>query len=329
MTTLVTGATGFIGSHITRQLVDRGDKVRVLLRKTSKTDNIDDLEVERIYGDILDPASIEKAVEGCDMVFHTAGYVSFRKSDYEKMNRINVEGSRNVLSASLGSGVSRVMFTSSVAAIGPISMGEKITEDNEYRIYNQNIGYMNSKYLAEKEAHEFSKKGLPVVILNPSVVIGPGDIYLSSSASILWYCKKKFPGYMDGTFNMVDVEDVARGHLLAAEKGIPGERYILGNEDLTVKEFFDIMEKITGIRSPGFKIPYWFAYVTAWLVEMIPGLSFPNYSSMDVDSVRLSRYCWHADSTKARNELGFTTKPIEESIRNTVSWFKENGYLDR
>lgn len=329
MSTLVTGATGFIGSQITRQLVERGDNVRVLLRETSNTQNIEDLDVEKVYGDILDKDTLKNAVAGCDQVFHTAGYVSFKKSDYDKMNRINVQGSRNILSVALEEGVERVMFTSSVAAIGPVSRGEVITEDNEYRIFDRNIGYMNSKYLAEKEAHDFSRKGLPVIILNPTVVIGPGDIYLSSSASILWYCRKKFPGYMDGTFNMVDVEDVARGHLLAAEKGKPGKRYILGNANLTVKEFFALMEKVTGIKSPRLKIPYWFAYGTAWLVEKIPGMSFPNYSTMDVDSVRLSNYCWHADSSRAEKELGFTTKPIEQSILNTVKWFKENGYLEK
>lgn len=329
MKALVTGATGFIGSQITRQLVERGDHVRVLLRETSNTQNIDGLDVEKVYGDILDENSVKEAVRDCDLLFHTAGYVSFKKSDYDKMNRINVQGTRNVLSAAMEEGTDKVMFTSSVAAIGPVSKGDEITEENEYTIFNKNIGYMNSKFLAEKEAHQFSEKGLPVTILNPTVVIGPGDIYLSSSASILWYCKKKFPGYMDGTFNMVDVEDVARGHILASEKGRPGERYILGNVNLTVKEFFDIMEKITGIKSPGMKIPYWFAYGSAWIVERIPGLSFPNYSTMDVDSVRLSNYCWHADSSKAEKELGFTRRPIEESIRNTVNWFREKGYLDK
>lgn len=329
MATLVTGATGFIGSHITRQLLENGEQVRVLLRETSKTENIKDLDVEKVYGDVLDTDSLKKAVSGCDTLYHTAGFVSFRKSDYSKMNNINVEGTKNVMSAAIQEGMERVIFTSSVAAIGPVSKGEMITEENDYRIFDENIGYMNSKFLAEQAAREFFNKGLPVTILNPTVVIGPGDIYLSSSASILWYCKKKFPGYMDGTLNMVDVEDVANGHLLAAEKGKPGERYILGNANFTVKEFFNTMQKVTGIKSPRMKIPYWFAYGSAFVVETIPGISFPNYSTMDVDSVKLSKYCWHADSSKAEKELGFKQKPIEESIKNTVEWFREHGYLDQ
>jgi len=328
MSILVTGATGFIGSHITRQLVEKGEKVRVLLRNTSNTTNINDLDVEKVYGDILDEGSIKNAIKGCNTLYHTAGYVSFKKSDYEKMNRINVNGARNVLSAAQEEGTERVLFTSSVAAIGPSKPGQLIDENNEFRIFDENIGYINSKYLAEKEAWEFSKKGLPVTILNPSVVVGPGDIYLSSSGSVLWYCKKKFPGYMDGTLNLVDVDDVAKGHLLAAEKGKIGERYILGNANLTVKEYFDLMEKITGIKSPGMKIPFWFAYIAAFVVERIAGMSFPNFSTMDVDSVKLSRYCWHVDCSKAEKELGYKTKPIEETIKSTVDWFRENGYLD-
>lgn len=328
MPTLVTGATGFIGSHIARQLVERGEDVKVLLRKTSRTNNIDDLEVEKVYGDITDRDSLKKALAGCDTVYHTAGYVSFKKSDYSKMNTINVEGSRNLLSAAMDEGVERVLFTSSVAAIGPVKHGEKITENTKYEIFDEDIGYMNSKYLAEREAWDFYEKGLPVTILNPSVVIGRGDIYLSSSGSVLWYCKKKFPGYMDGTLNIVDVGDVARGHLLAAEKGKPGERYILANENFTVQEYFKLLEKITGIKSPRLKIPYWFAYGSAYIVERIAGMSFPNFSTMDVDSVRLSRFCWHADNSKAVNELGFTCKPVEETVSSTVDWFRENGYLD-
>ena len=328
MSILVTGATGFIGSQITRQLVEKGEDVRVLLRNTSNTANIKDLEVEKVYGDILDKDSLKSAIKGCNTLYHTAGYVSFKKSDYDKMNNINVNGSRNILSAAKEEGVGRVLFTSSVAALGPSKPGELIDENNEFRIFDENIGYINSKYLAEKIALEFSKEGLPVTILNPSVVIGPGDIYLSSSGSVLWYCKKKFPGYMDGTLNLVDVEDVARGHLLAEEKGKVGERYILGNANLTVKEYFDLLEKITGIKSPGMKIPYWFAYGAAFVVERIVGMSFPNFSTMDVDSVKLSRLCWHVDCSKAQKELGYKTKPIEETIKNTVEWFRENGYLD-
>lgn len=328
MATIVTGATGFIGSHITRKLVEKGEEVKVLVRKTSNTSNIDDLEIEKVYGDVLDLDSLKSAFKGCDKLFHTAGFVSFKKSDYKKMQDINVGGSRNVLSAAMDAGMSRVIFTSSVAAIGVEEDGSVITEDTTYNLYGEDIGYMNVKYLAEKEAKTFFEKGLPVVILNPSVVLGVGDIYLSSSGSVLWFCKKKFPGYMDGAFNIVDVEDVAEGHLLAAEKGKPGERYILGNMNVTVKEYFNLLQEITGISAPKIKIPYIGAYTTALLLERVLHLSFPNYSSLDLDSIKLSKYNWRVDCSKALNELGYKQTPIEETIRKTVDWFKDNGLLN-
>ena len=327
MATVVTGATGFIGSHITRKLVERGDRVKVLVRKTSNTRNIDSLDVEKVYGDVEDPASLKAAFSGCDKLFHTAGFVSFKKSDRQKMLDINVRGAANVLSAAMDVGVSKVVFTSSVAAIGVERDGSSVTESTQYDLYSEGIGYMNCKYLAEREAVNFSEKGLPVVITNPSVVLGTGDIYLSSSGSVMWFCKKRFPGYMDGTFNLVDVEDVANGHLLAEEKGKPGERYILANENVNVQSYFALLEEITGISAPRIKIPYIFAYSTAFLLERVLGLGFPNYSTLDIDSIKLSRYNWHADNSKAVNELGFTVTPIEQTIRKTVEWFRENGYL--
>ena len=328
MSILVTGATGFIGSQITRKLVERGENVKVLLRKTSKTQNIDDLNVEKVYGDILDKNSLMQALQGCDTLYHSAGLVSFKKADYKKMEDINVTGARNILSAAMDSGIKKVLFTSSVAAIGPDFTNDLITEQTSFSIYGKNIGYMNDKYDAEQVAHEYINKGLPVTILNPSVVLGAGDIYLSSTASVLWYCKKKFPGYMDGTLNVVDVEDVAEGHILAAEKGKVGERYILGNENLTVLEYFKLLEKVSGVKAPGIKIPYFAAYGTAYLVERVIGKSFPNYTTMDLDSVKLSQFNWYVDSSKAVNELGYRQTPVEETLRKTVDWFKINGYLN-
>lgn len=328
MSALITGATGFIGSHIARKLVERGEKVKVLLRKTSKTRNIDDLNVEKVYGDILDKESVIKALQDCDTLYHSAGFVSFRKKDYGKMENINVQGSKTVLSAAVEAGIKRVVFTSSVAALGPGPENGCVTEDTVTDFRSAGIGYMNVKRDAESAALDFCSRGLDVVVTNPSVVLGAGDIYMSSAGSVLWYCKRRFPGYLDGTLNVTDVEDVAEGHILAAEKGKSGERYILGNTNLTVKEYFNLLEKVTGISSPKLKIPYAFAYATAYLTERIMGFDFPNMSTMDVDSVKLTRYNWHADSSKAQRELGYTKTPIEETVRKTVEWFKKNGYLD-
>ncbi|HSE83846.1 MAG TPA: NAD-dependent epimerase/dehydratase family protein [Thermodesulfobacteriota bacterium] len=328
MATLVTGATGFLGSHVARKLAQRGEKLRILLRKTSKTLNIDDIPAERVYGDILDADSVKRALEGCDAIYHTAGFVSFRKADYKKMEDINVKGTVNALSAALEAGVKRAVYTSSVAAVGVDPGGGGADEKTPFTLEGEGIAYLNTKYRAEREALKICEKGLPLVVVNPSVVIGPGDVYLSSTGAILWYCKRKFPGYMDGTLNMVDVEDVAEGHILAAEKGRVGERYILANKNMTIKEFFNLMERTTGIPSPKMKIPYFAAFASAFLVEKVLGLSFPNFSTMDLDSVKLSKFNWFIDSSKAVKELGFRQTPIEESIRKTVKWFKDNGLLD-
>ncbi|GBD39896.1 3 beta-hydroxysteroid dehydrogenase/Delta 5--_4-isomerase [bacterium HR37] len=327
MASLVTGATGFIGSHVARKLVQRGESVRILLRKTSKTLNIEDIDAERVYGDILDVDSIRKALKGCDTVYHTAGLVSFRKSDYKRLEDINVKGTVNVLSAALEAGVKKVVYTSSVAAIGVNPDGGIANEDTPFTLEHMGIQYLNTKYRAEQEALRLYRQGLPLVIVNPSVVIGPGDVYLSSCGFIVWYCKKKFPGYMDGGINLVDVEDVAEGHILAAQKGRLGERYILGNKNLSIKEVFEILEKVTGIPAPRIKIPYFVALAAAFFVERILGISLPNYSSMDVDSVRASRFYWYFDSSKAVRELGFPQTPVEQSIEKTVKWLKDKGYI--
>jgi len=327
MAVLVTGATGFLGSHIARKLVQKGEEVKILLRKSSRTANIDDFKAERVYGDVTDPDSLKNAIKGCDKLFHTAGFVSFRKKDRQKMQDINVGGTVNAMRVALDAGVSKVVYTSSVAAVGVDPAGGIANEQTPFTLESEDIGYLNTKYYGELEALKFVEQGLPLVIVNPSVVIGPGDIYLSSTAFIQWYCKKRFPGYMDGTMNIVDVEDVALGHLLAAEKGKVGERYILGNKDLTIDELFDMLQRITGISRPKIKIPYIFALVSGYLVERVLGIGFPNYSTMDVDSVKLSKYKWFADSSKAEQELGYKKSDIEQSIKNTVDWFKENGYL--
>lgn len=328
MVTLVTGATGFLGSHVARRLAQRGEKLKILFRKTSKTSNIDDIPAEKVYGDILDVDSVRRALEGCDTVYHTAGFVSFKKADYKKMEDINVKGTVNVLSAALEAGVKKAVYTSSQAAVGADPGGGIANEKTPFTLEGEGIQYLNTKYHAEREALKICEKGLPLVVVNPSVVIGPGDVYLSSTGAILWYCKGKFPGYMDGTLNMVDVEDVAEGHILAAEKGRVGERYILANKNMTIKEFFDLMERITGIPSPKIKIPYYVAFASAFLVERVLRLSFPNFSTMDVDSVKLSKFNWFIDSLKAVGELGFHQTPIEETVRKTIKWFKDNGYLD-
>lgn len=328
MATLVTGATGFIGSHIAKKLVDRGEHVKILLRKSSQTSNIDDIDVERVYGDVMDMDSVNEALKGCDTLYHTAGVASFRKEDYQKMEEINVKGTSNILNAALEAGIKKVIHTSSIAAIGVDPNRGIANEETKYDLDYLGVKYLNTKHRGEQIALDLSKKGLPLIVVNPSTVIGTGDIYLSSTAFILWFYKKKFPGYMDGTLNMVDVDDVAEGHILAAEKGRIGERYILGNENFTLQELFTLLEEVTGVPKPKMKIPYFMALASGYVVERILGMSFPNYSTMDLDSVKLSKLRWHFDNSKAINELGYQPGDIKESVKNTLSWFRENGHLD-
>ncbi len=328
MAILVTGATGFIGSHITRKLLQRGERVKILLRKSSKTSNIEDMDVERVYGDVMDMNSVNEALKGCDTLYHTAGVASFRKEDYQKMEEINVKGTSNILNAALNAGIKKVVHTSSVAAIGVDSHRGIANEETEYSLDYLGVKYLDTKHRGEQIALELAKQGLPLVVVNPATVIGTGDIYLSSTAFILWFYKKKFPGYMDGTLNMVDVEDVAEGHILAAEKGKVGERYILGNQNFTLLELFNLLEEVTGVPKPKMKIPYFMALISGYFVERILGMSFPNYSTMDLDSVKLSKLKWHFDCSKAKEELGYSPSDIKESIRKTVGWFKENEYID-
>jgi dihydroflavonol-4-reductase len=327
MPTLVTGATGFIGSHIARKLVERGERVRVLIRKTSKTTNIDGLDVERVYGDVLDGESIKVAIKGCDTLYHAAGLVSSKKAHYKKMSDINVNGTINVLSAALAEGVERAVYTSSIAAIGVEPNGGIANEKTPFKLEHLGIQYVNTKHYAEKEAVRIYKKGLPLVIVNPSVVVGPGDIYLASCGFVVMFCKKRYPGYIDGGVNLVSVEDVAEGHLLAAEKGRPGERYVLANENYSIKELFTLLEKVTGIRSPKLKIPYTLALAGGYFFERLIRLPFWSFVLLDTDSVKATSLKWYFDSSKSVRELGFPQTSIENTIGKTVEWFRENGYI--
>lgn len=327
MSTLVTGATGFIGSHIAKKLVERGERVRVLMRRTSKTSNIDGLDVERVYGDVLDCESLRAAIKGCDTLYHVAGLVSSKKAHHKKMRDVNVEGTINVLSAALDEGVERAVYTSSIAAIGVDPDGGVANEDTHFKLEHLGIQYVNTKHHAEKEALRIYKKGLPLVIVNPSVVVGPGDLYLASCGFVVMYCKRRYPGYIDGGINLVSVEDVAEGHLLAAEKGRPGERYVLANENYSIKELFLLLEKVTGIRSPKFKIPYVLALAGGYFFERLVRLPFSSFVLLDTDSVKAASLKWYFDSSKSVRELGFSKTSIEKTMEKTVDWFRENSYI--
>jgi dihydroflavonol-4-reductase len=327
MKALVTGATGFIGSNVARALLEHGFKVRALVRPQSDRRNLEGLEVELAIGDVRDRDSIRKAMEGCELVFHVAALYSFWVRPRRLIYEINVEGTRNVLQAALEEGVERVVYTSSVAALG-LPEGRR-PADEETPVDPQKIigDYKKSKYLAEQVALQFAEK-LPVVIVNPSFPVGPGDIKPTPTGRvILDFLNQKMPAYMETGMNVVDVEDVALGHLLAAERGKIGERYILGGENLTMRQLLTLLAEITGLPAPKIRLPYYpilaLSYINAAICALLPGCT----PRMTPETIRMSRHYMFFDPSKAIKELGFPQTPAREALRKAVEWFREEGYV--
>jgi len=321
MRALVTGGTGFIGSSIVRELLRAGYCVRALVRKNSDTRNIDGLDIERVTGDITDFSSLKEAMTGCTHVFHAAALYSFWVRTPSLIEHVNVDGTRNVLQAALEEGVERVVYTSSVAALAVPEKGRPVDESTPVDPKRIIGAYKKSKYEAEQVALEYVKKGLPVVIVNPSFPVGPRDIKPTPTGqTILDFLNHRLPAYVDTGMNVVDVEDVARGHLLASEKGRIGERYILGGKNMQMKEFLAILEKITGIPAPHLQIPY----------APLLALSYLNAAwcritgttpRMTPDTIRMSRHYMYYDPTKAIEELGMPQTPPEVALKKAVDWF--------
>ncbi|HWQ46569.1 MAG TPA: SDR family oxidoreductase, partial [Longilinea sp.] len=267
MKKLVTGATGFIGSAIARELLKDGEEVKVLIRKTSDTRNIDTLDVERAYGDIRDTESIKAALKGCDTLYLTAAYFAHWAPDPKQLYEVNVGGTKATLQAALEVGLKKVVYTSTnnaIAASGPIPA----TEEKAFNYWESGDHYSMSKYIAENEARIFITRGLPVVIVNPTLVIGIHDIKPTPSGQmIIDVINQKMPGYIDGGVNIIDVEDVARGHILAAKKGRIGERYLFGNRNITVHDYLHLIAQIAGVKPPSLKIPYRMALTLGRLFE--------------------------------------------------------------
>jgi dihydroflavonol-4-reductase len=327
MRALVTGATGFVGSSVVRELLKDGVEVRVLVRRTSDTRNIDGLDVEMAQGDVLDGESVRMALGGCDVLYHTAALYAFWVPNPKVLYDINVQGTKNVMSAALESGVGKVVHTSSIAAIGAHGKDSPATEEAEFNVWKTGEHYHRSKYLSEVEAMKFSQNGLPLVVVNPAMVIGVRDIRPTPSGKmILDVLNGKMPGYIDGGINLVDVEDVARGHVLAAQKGRIGERYILGNENMSVGDYFKLIGEVAGVKSPGFKVPYPLALVMGYLYQAIARIT-KRPPVLTAPTVRIgSKYAYY-DCSKAVKELGFTQTPVRTTVEKAIDWFKENGHV--
>jgi dihydroflavonol-4-reductase len=326
MKKLVTGSTGFIGSAIARELIKDGEEVKVLIRKTSDTRNIDNLDVERVYGDIRDSDSIKMALKNCDTLYLTAAYFAHWAPDPKLLYEVNVGGTKASLKAALEAGIEKVVYTSTnnaIAASGPIPANE----EKAFNYWEAGDHYSMSKYIAENEARIFITRGLPVVIVNPTLVIGINDLKPTPSGQmIIDVVNQKMPGYIDGGVNIIDVEDVARGHILAAKKGRVGERYLLGNRNITVYDYLKLIADIAGVKPPAVKLPYPVALALGHIFELGAFIT-KKPPVVTASEVRIGKMTEWYDCSKAVNELGLPQTPIDMTIRKAINWFKENGYL--
>lgn len=330
MLAFVTGSTGFLGSHVARVLAEQGADLRLLVRASSDRRNIQELKAEQVVGDLRDPASIEKALAGCDVVFHVAADYRLWVRDPDEMYRSNVEGTRSLLEAARKQGVRRIVYTSSVATMGftaNLNHDHVADEDSPVGIADMIGHYKRSKFMAEQVAIDAAKSGVDVVIVNPSTPIGERDIKPTPTGRIVVdFLKRKFPAYVETGLNLVDATECARGHVQALEKGRSGERYILGGENLTLKQILDRLAAITGLKSPTVKLPYAFAFATGVVDEMVTGRLLGREPRATIDAVRMGRKMMFVSSAKAERELGWRTVPVDGALRRSVEWFRGNGY---
>ncbi len=323
----ITGATGFVGSHVAQALAAQGAELRLLVRSSSRTQNIEGLNAERVIGDLTDPKTYASALAGCDAVFHVAADYRLWVRDPEAMYLANVEGTRRLIEAALVAGVGRIVYTSSVATMGFGSDGRIADEDSPVSVADMVGHYKRSKFLAEQVALEAGRSGANVVIVNPTTPIGEQDIKPTPTGRIIVdFLKRKFPAYVDTGLNLVDVADVARGHLAACERARPGERYILGGENLTLKQLLDRLAAITGLPSPKVRVPHGVAMAFATFDETFTGRIRKREPRATREAVRMGRKKMWASSAKAERELEWKAGPIDDALRRAIAWFREHGY---
>jgi len=323
----VTGATGFLGSHVARVLAEQGAQLRLLVRPASDLRNIADLNAERVEGDLRDPASIERALAGCDALFHVAADYRLWVRDPEQMYRSNVEGTRSLIEAARKQGVRRIVYTSSVATMGFSSNGTLADENSPVSLDDMIGHYKRSKFMAEQVAFEAAHSGVDVVVVNPTTPIGERDLKPTPTGRIVVdFLKRKFPAYVDTGLNLVDATECARGHIRALEKGRTGERYILGGENLTLKQILDRLGAITGLPSPRVKLPYVFALAAGVVDETVTGRILGREPRATIDAARMGRKKMFITSAKAERELGWRSVPVDDALRRSVEWFRANGY---
>jgi len=326
MTTLVTGAAGFLGSHVTRQLVARGDEVRVLLRASSTNRAIADLSLEYVTGDLRDPASLDRAMKGVKRVFHVAADYRLWAKRKQDIYDSNVGGTKNLLEAAKRAGVEQLIYTSTVATIA-VDRPQLPNEFTDAKLEEMVGHYKRSKWMAEREVLDAAKSGLPVIVAMPTTPVGPWDWKPTPTGKIvLDFLNGKMPGYVETGLNFVGVEECAAGHLLVAEKGKVGERYLLGGENLTLKAMLDTLSKITGLRAPMLKIPHGLALGVAYANTVFSRL-VGREPGIPVEGVKIARHMMFVDCSRAQRELGFKAGPVSAALERAVRWYDANGYI--
>jgi dihydroflavonol-4-reductase len=326
MKALVTGATGFVGGAVARALVRAGIDVRVLTRSGSDLQNLEGLAVERVAGDLRDPASLRAALTGCGQLYHVAAHYALWARDPSIFYDINVTGTRTLLETARAVGIERTVYCSTIGAIGLPPGGGLGTEETPVSLDQMAGHYKRSKYLAEQEVLRLAHEGLPVVIVNPSAPVGAGDVKPTPTGQIIVdFMKGRMPAYIETGMNIIDVDDVAAGHLLAMQKGRLGERYILGNKNLMLREVFEILSRLTGVRAPSIKLPRLAILPLAYLNQWIANLT-GRPPRIPLEGVKMAKYKMHYDCGKAIRELGLPQTPPEVALGKAVRWFREHKY---
>jgi dihydroflavonol-4-reductase len=331
MTTLVTGATGFVGAAVLRCLAEAGHNVRALVRPTSDRLNLSDVDCQIVTGDLTEPESLKRAVRNCEAVFHVAADYRIWVPDREKMNRVNVQGTVDLILAAAAAGVSRIVYTSSVATLRLRDDGLPADEESHAELSDMIGAYKQSKFLAEREVKRLvADAGIPVIIVKPTAPFGPGDVKPTPTGRFVVEAGAgRMPAYVNTGLNVVHVDDVADGHLLAYEKGAVGESYILGGENRTLQWILATVAELTGQRPPRIRLPHWFLTPIAYIWEGVTRIRGSGEPMMTVDSVRMSRKLMYFSIEKARRELGYSPRPAVEALRDEIEWFYKHGYLAR
>jgi dihydroflavonol-4-reductase len=323
----ITGATGFVGGHVARQYATWGASLRLLTRQTSRLDSLSGINAEMVKGDLRESEKLRSALTGCDALVHVAADYRLWVRDPEQMYAANVDGTRELLKLAREVGIQRVVYTSSVATMGFKADGTIVNEDTPVALSDMIGHYKRSKFLGEQEAIQAAKAGQHVIILNPTTPIGAGDAKPTPTGRIIVdFLNKKFPAYVDTGLNLVDVDEVARMHIVALDRGTPGERYILGGENLTLKQILDRMSAITGLPSPKMRVPHAVAMAFAFFDENFTGKLRGKEPRATVEAVRMGKKMMFASSTKAERELGFQVLPVYPALRAAIDWFVAHGY---